>query len=134
LAAAAKRTYDDAVAMADAVEVGDARPTIEPRVHYATIFLDPPDPGLVPGGFSMMRRLECASPDGEEQLHLRIVERGRAQRPAGMSRRTRAPDVAELFGLERDPEPLREHASDMHYAVAKILGHLESDIAFEYVD
>jgi hypothetical protein len=81
-----------------------------------------------------MRVYDCASPDGEEQLHLRIIERGQAQRRGHVPAPARGAVVAELFGLESEPERLRESASGMHYGVATILGHLERDIAFEYVN
>ncbi|HEY4278633.1 MAG TPA: hypothetical protein VGM91_10455 [Conexibacter sp.] len=134
LATAAKRTYDDAVAMGSAIEVGDEKAKVEPRVHYVTILFDPPDPSLAPGWFSKMHVVECDSPDGQEQLHLRIIDQEAHSGEQATALAFTPTGVAELFGLSSEPTLLARRMSDMHMGVARILGHEERHITFERPD
>jgi len=112
---------DDARALAEAVPIGDEPREVQAWTTRLVIYLDPPDPGLIPGGESRAMVTHATSPSGEEEVHVEIVHRGPEEPP----RKREA---------ERPNNMLYRTQCDMHTIVAALLGHTFDDVSFSYPD
>jgi hypothetical protein len=118
LIAVACRQLDDAMALAGAVSIGGKPRVVQAWTTHLVIFLDPPDPNLVPGGYSGATVTHALSASGQEEVHVDIVHRLQRE-PAHKS-------------VDLPEGVLYRTSGDMHSIVAGLLGHTEDEVSFSY--